>query len=364
MVADDDEHGLPRQGLGRREFLLGASAALAVCGTSSKALAGGPPPFAYGASSMIQNFREDPEYRKALLRHCDIITPMNDLKWEQVQRERGRFDFVDADEQITFALDNGKRVRGHALLWHEALPEWFGEVASRKEAERELVAHIEAVVDRYKDKISSWDVVNEVIANDPLEDGVYRQSVWQKLIGAEHIDIAFATAAKVAPNTELVINEYDLENEGPRYAKKREAMLGIVRHLQDRNIRVSAVGFQAHLYAERVIDRDAIARFARDLQALDVHLLVTELDVIDWRLPADKVARDAAASRHVETFLEAVMAEGTLRDVVTWGITDRYSWIAEVFKRDDGLQPRPLPLDENYREKPMMAAIRRLSSSR
>ncbi len=63
--------------------------------------------------------------------------------------------------------------------------------------------------------------------------------------------------------------------------------------------RSPAVGFQAHLYGERPIDRDGVARFARDLKALDLHLLVTELDWIDWRMPADIAERDACRSEAV-----------------------------------------------------------------
>ena len=46
-----------------------------------------------------------------------------------------------------------------------------------------------------------------------------------------------------------------------------------------------------------------------------------------------------------------------LETVITWGITDRYSWSPEHFKRNDRLPNRPLPLDSNYRPKPMMRVI-------
>ncbi len=350
--------------LDRRNMLLGTLAALtapaAIGAATTGSSANARPPIAYGAASMVQNFREDPQYRDALRRHCDIIVPMNDLKWEQLRRERDRFDFVDADEQIAFALENGKRVRGHALLWHDALPGWVETMISRKEAERELIHHIETVVDRYKGRIASWDVVNEAIAHDPPAQGVWRKSFWLKRLGPAHIDLAFKTAGRIAPETELVFNEYDLENKGERFDQRRKITLDLVRRFRDRDIPISAIGFQAHLYAEREIDRDAIARFVRDLKALEVGVLVTELDVIDWRLPADIGQRDNAAARHVGDFLEALGAEGNLRDVVSWGLTDRYSWIAEVFKREDGLPPRPLPFDTDYQAKPMYGVIEKL----
>jgi endo-1,4-beta-xylanase len=343
-----------------RRNVLTATAALAatpLLGSKSRAK---NPPLSYGAASMVQNFRDDPAYREALKTHCDIIVPMNDLKWEQLRHDRAGFDFKDADEQIAFATANGKTVRGHTLVWYNALPPWVETIETKEEAERELISHIETVVDRYKDTIPSWDVTNEVIAHDPLETGIWRESVWLKHLGPEHVALAFRTAGRVAPATQLVFNDYDLENEGPRFDARRQAILDLVRRFRDTNVPIHAIGFQAHLYAERPIDKDGVARFVRDLKALDVGILVTELDVIDWRLPADMAQRDEAAAMHVTSFLEALGAEGNLKEVISWGITDRYSWISEAFKRDDGLPPRPLPLDENYQPKPMMNAINRL----
>jgi endo-1,4-beta-xylanase len=346
--------GERRMTLDRRLFLAGTGAALLPV---LPAKAAPDTRFTFGAASMIQTFREDASYREALIRHCDIIVPMNDLKWEQLRHERSGFDFKDADEQVAFAQQHAKRLRGHTLVWKDALPAWMKAIETRAEAERELVNHIETVLDRYRSAIPSWDVVNEVIAHDPLEQGPLRNSSWLQQIGPSYIDLAFRTAGKAAPSAELVLNDYDLENTGPRFDARRDLVLAMARRFRDEGIPISAVGFQGHLYAEREIDMDGVARFVRDLKALDIHVLVTELDIIDWRLPADTALRDAAAAQHATRFFEAVNAEGTLKDVVSWGITDRYSWIAEVFPREDGLPPRPLPLDEAYQPKPLLAAI-------
>jgi endo-1,4-beta-xylanase len=342
--------------LDRRQMLMGSGALLAA-GIGHSAIAAPVSGLSYGAASMVQTFREDAQYREALKTLCDIIVPMNDLKWEQLRHDRAGFDFKDADEQLAFASENGKRTRGHTLVWHDALPDWVKAIDSKAEAERELINHIETVLDRYRNSIPSWDVTNEVIAHDPLDQGIWRKSVWLDQLGPGYIDLAFATAGRIAPNAQLVFNEYDLENAGPRFDARRKAILDLVRRFRDKNIPINAIGFQGHLYAERAIDQKAIARLVRELKALDIGVLVTELDVIDWRLPGDITGRDAAAARHVKMFLDALNAEGTLKDVISWGITDRYSWIGEVFKRDDGLPTRPLPLDDTYQPKPMFGVI-------
>ncbi len=311
----------------------------------------------FGAAVEYEPFLNDARYRQALIDHTDMLVPMNKFKWALLRHTRGKFDFTGADEIIRFARKHGKSVRGHTLLWYAHNPQWVEEISTKKAAERALVEHIETVVDRYRGVVPSWDVVNEVVAHDPLSEGQWRQGLWLKHFGKEHVEIAFRAAARADPLAELVINDYDLENIGPRFEARRKAVLTIVRDLQDQNIPVHGVGLQAHLYAEREIDREGLARFIGKLGQLGVKTLVTELDVIDWRLSKNSVRRDIGAANVVAEFLEAVTAGGGAQSVVAWGITDRYSWISDVFKRHDGAPNRPLPLDRDYRQKPMFDVI-------
>ena len=56
-------------------------------------------------------------------------------------------------------------------------------------------------------------------------------------------------------------------------------------------------------------------------------------------------------------FLESIFAVARPAGIVTWGITDRYTWVPMWYKRKDGLPNRPLPFDENYRPKPLWNVI-------
>lgn len=344
----------------RRGVLRGASACLMAGG-----LTGAGPAFAavrpipYGSAAEIGAFRNDPRYRDALKRYCDVVVPMNDLKWEALRHDQPRFDFSGADELVAFAQANKKALRGHTLLWGEALPNWAREMTTRAEAERELVNHIEIVVDRYKGKIATWDVVNEVIKYDPLEGGPWRDTIWQRLLGPDHVDIAFRTAARVDPKARLVLNDFHFEEPDPGAAARRKVALDICRRLKDKGIPVHGVGMQAHLYADKGIDVDGVQGFMRQLDELGLDVEITELDVIDWKLPADAAKRDKTAAALVSTFLDAVVSAKRPKAIVTWGLTDRYSWVHETFPRKDSARARPLPLDADYRPKPMMAVLDR-----
>jgi endo-1,4-beta-xylanase len=43
--------------------------------------------------------------------------------------------------------------------------------------------------------------------------------------------------------------------------------------------------------------------------------------------------------------------------VLTWGLSDRRSWLNEAFPRPDKLPQRPLPLDPNLQRKKLWASI-------
>jgi len=346
--------------LTRRDALVGtiglAASAMAFAARPAEA-ARAPVPF--GSAAQIEDYRRDPRYREALKRYCDVVVPMNDLKWEAIRHDRAKFDFSGADELVAFARANKQALRGHALLWGEALPPWARQMSTKAEAERELIGHIEVVVDRYKGQIATWDVVNEVIKLVPTAGEPYRDTIWQRLLGPEHIDIAFRTAARVDPKARLVLNDFNFEQVHSGAPARHKAALDICRRLKDKGIPVHGIGMQAHLYAEKAIDVDAVQSFMRELEKLGLDVEITELDVIDWKLPADPAQRDQDAAKLVATFLEAVTSVKQPRAIVTWGLSDRYSWVHETFARKDSAKGRPLPLDADYRAKPMMAELER-----
>jgi endo-1,4-beta-xylanase len=43
--------------------------------------------------------------------------------------------------------------------------------------------------------------------------------------------------------------------------------------------------------------------------------------------------------------------------ILTWGLSDRYTWVPIYFKRRDGMPNRPLPLDAELKRKPLFDVI-------
>jgi endo-1,4-beta-xylanase len=311
----------------------------------------------YGSAVRHGALVSDSSYRAAIIANCQIIVPEGEMKWPDIHPARAEYRFEAADALVDFARQNEIGIRGHTLAWYGALPAWTAAIDSRAEAERELVDHIETVVSRYRGSILSWDVVNEPLADWPIDAASLRPSVWMQQLGPDYLPVALRTTASADPQARLVLNEYDLEYKGPRYEARRKALLELLRSLRDRDVPLHGIGLQAHLLADHAIDRDGLQDLLAEVKKLELDVLITELDVIDRELPGKMSERDAMIADFAGQFLESVCDVVRPKAILTWGLSDRYSWVPTYFKRHDGMPNRPLPLDADFRRKPLFDVI-------
>jgi endo-1,4-beta-xylanase len=357
----------------RRDFLLRAvkAAALGVSGTAglsavsafaapqtqASATGASAKLIPYGAAVRCGALASDTAYRAAIVANCQIIVPEGEMKWSDIHPERSEYRFEKADALVDFARQNKIEIRGHTLAWYGAMPDWTAAIASRAEAERELVDHIETVVSRYRGAIPSWDVVNEPLVDWPQDATSLRPSIWTKQLGTDYLPIALRATAAADPDVRLVLNEYDVEFEGPRFAARRKALLQLLRSLRDSDVPLHGVGLQAHLVAGRAIDHDGLQAFLAEIKALKLDVWITELDVIDYELPGEVSERDMLVAGIAARFLESVCEVVRPKAILTWGLSDRYTWVPTYFKRADGMPNRPLPFDADFKRKPLFDVI-------
>lgn len=93
---------------------------------------------------------------------------------------------------------------------------------------------------------------------------------------------------------------------------------------------------------------------------LGLKILVTEMDVLDRSFPTDSMVRDRIVAETYENYLSVVLDEPAVIAVVTWGLSDRYTWLLkEKRTRADKSPVRPLPFDAELRPKLAYNAITR-----
>jgi endo-1,4-beta-xylanase len=316
---------------------------------------------AVGAASAMAQIDEDPGLRAALLREVAVLVPENDLKMAVIRPAPGRVDFSAFDRLATFADRYRRQLRGHTLVWHRQNPAWLPGVLQEAARPSEFLRqHIELVAGRYRGHIHSWDVVNEAIDPDSDRTDGMRNSLWLTAIGPDYVEQAFRFANAADPNARLVYNDFGFEYATPEGSSRRTALLRLLDRLLRRNTPIHAVGVQSHLDPAAPFAATEFARFLEEIAARGFDIYLTELDVSDRALPPDIAARDLAVASCAYRYLSAALSVRQVRMLVTWGLSDRFSWLNSGRRaRADGLPSRGLPLDDAMRRKKLWFAIAR-----
>jgi endo-1,4-beta-xylanase len=319
----------------------------------------------YGTTISARQVTGDPRFIDLVLQQTGLVVAENDMKWQVMNRgARGDDDYGPADTVAAFALENDLALRGHNLLWYHRTPNWFFDLASRDEIESAIVERIRRLAGRYHGMVHSWDVVNEPIEpKDGRPDGL-RTGVFLEMFGPDYLDLAYRTAREADPAARLVVNEYDIELDTPEQEARRTTLLKLLERMRRSGTPVDAAGVQAHLscVGGPPFSAARLRRFLAELAGLGLTIQITELDVTDENAPADEAVRDRLVADTYSRFLDTALDEAAVKVVVTWGLSDRHSWIVrkethESKWRADGLPSRPLPFDADLKPKPALEAI-------
>jgi endo-1,4-beta-xylanase len=313
----------------------------------------------WGAAVQSSQLKPETDFAALVARECSVIVPEWEMKWSSLEPKQGQPRYGHADAIVRFAKEHQLRIRGHALVWHRSMPKWAREAIKQKSDWNSLASFITATVDRYNDSsFLHWDVINEVIEpRDGRADGL-RSSSYLNAFGPEYIRRALLLAHEHAPNVRLYINEYGLDYDGQVERDRRAALLRLIDNLKKTNTPFDGIGIQGHLYGrgKSKFSQESLRRFLADVAARGLKITITELDVpeADVSLPVEE--RDRRVAEEVTRYLDVILDERAVEGVVTWGLSDRYSWLNAKL-RDSGTKNRGLPFDENLAAKPVTRAI-------
>ncbi|MBD2504264.1 endo-1,4-beta-xylanase [Anabaena azotica] len=316
----------------------------------------------YGAAIAGDALQKEADYANLLARECSIATPNGELKWSATEPQPGVFTFTAADAIAKFCQNNNMAMHGHTLVWHTARPDWVPyppTPSSFSIFER----HVRGVMGHYRNStvLKSWDVANEVIANSPEEtDNPYGI---QRGFKPEVLRDLFLLAASVDPNKKLCLNEFGIENGG----WKAQQFLKTIEYLKNNGVKIDWAGFQSHLWFSTAYPFDAtgFSNVLQRLKDMGVKPVITELDIIiDTPFPATLAQLDQMVADGYKRFLDLCFAGG-VDTIITWGITDRHTWIRQpewmpqIYKNNPQYQNylRPLPFDQNLQRKQAFYAI-------
>ncbi|MDX6327115.1 MAG: endo,4-beta-xylanase [Nocardioidaceae bacterium] len=325
----------------------------------------------YGSSTATWQI-SDPDYAKVFRRHAEILFTEDDLLWYRLKpTPDSPLDFTYSDQIIEFAESNGQLVFGAHLVWDEGFGDgWTDDDLwglNEKQARRLLFGTLRAVMSRYRGRVPIWSVVNEAIVNgtDKGHRGLRTDVPWINTIGPEYVAHAFREAHDTEPDACLVLNDFGYETVnqyGDRPIDKMHATLQVLDRLLGDGVPVHAFGIQAHLLADRFHERFHARRYRHFLNELGnrgLKVLITELDVLDDGLPKAAGRRDKLIGDIYRRYLDVALDSPDVAAVMSFGLSDRYTWLQEDYPRGDGAARRPLAFSSSLKAKPAYNAIHR-----
>lgn len=282
------------------------------------------PGFLVGTALAPAPLYSDATYQKTFFGNFGMFTPENALKRQFIEPQPGQYHFAPMDALIALAKQNDiTHINGHALIFGEANPAYLTNMATNTFAARQAVEqnmdnYISTVVGHFKGRITSWDVVNEPLADydtfDETSGHIYRDHTYYHAMGESYIAEALRTAHAADPNAALYINEYGLEQNGPRW----DTMLALVTSLKQQGAPLTGIGFQAHEYeASDKIDTNVLKAHFKQLAALGLNARISEMDVYD------DDGQQVQATQY-SAVLDACISDRTCVSYTTWGFDNEY----------------------------------------
>jgi len=327
--------------------------------------------FTIGVALNQRNVSDDAQ-KALVLKEFNSVTAENDWKPGEIHPKEGEWNFEKADKIANFCRENGIKMRGHCLCWHSQFADWMFTDKKGKPVKKEvfyerLREHIHTVVNRYKDVVYAWDVVNEAMADDGgprfgfgrggQQPSPYRQSRHFQLCGDEFIAKAFEFAREADPNALLFYNDYSCVDPG-----KRERIYNMVKKMKDAGVPIDGIGMQGH-YNIYFPDEDQLDLTITKFKELVKHIHITELDLRMNNESGGQLMFSRGEAKPMAGYMATLQTDQYSRlfkvfrkhkdvidNVTFWNLGDRDSWL--------GVNNHPLPFDEQYKPKQCYRAIR------
>ena len=223
--------------------------------------------------STMDSAVKSPEFMNVASKHFSSWTATNLMKPSYLLQQKPSManaakgdenpvlDFTAADMILKQAQENGIQVRGHTLVWHTQIPDWFflegyksgAPVVDKETMKFRMESYIRQYItycqEKYPGVVYCWDVVNEAV--DPKGDKSVSWScrqvndkydnMWYKALGPEYVELAFEYARKYAdPDVKLFYNDY-----GTYDRTKRQYIYNLLCKLKEENL-VDGIGMQGY----------------------------------------------------------------------------------------------------------------------
>lgn len=307
--------------------------------------------FKMGASAWAGELDRDGEF---FLKNFEVVSPTEGMRPTNINPAKDQWNFNDPDRIAAFCRQNNIKMRCHMLLWQALYDNWWmcyddsGNLVDKKTWEDRLHHYMDVVINRYKDIVYAWDVINEPFYYTYGKD-MYKDGPVLKIYGGngrEMVTNTFRMAREIAgPDAVLVLNETKCVNNDQKFNKTYKEMKALLAD----GVPIDAIGIQCHYEALSIKETgkrldNVINKFA----GLGLRIHITEATVYSTHdfdsQTYETIPRyfQSVQNRKWKEMFETIRKNADKIDyVVTWGMSDRYMY-------DKGGKPcHPTLFDEN-----------------
>lgn len=246
-------------------------------------------------------------------------------KWITLEPEEGKRDMSALDAYVDWCHEHGIEIEFHFVSGYE--PRWLRD-KSRDEQQAALMRHAEDLINRYGDRITLWQIVNERRLQHlaPPVFALFRERLPHAQLGVSHCARFFS------------------EREGER--RERDLMRGwdSVSQLQARGAEIDYFGVHAHRPFGTWWDPRVIYEVLDEYQERGLRVRVTEAGISHTGPIAGSVLtgewNETLQADYLRRFLTVLYSHPNVDGVNFWGFGPR-TWQAHIGLLDERYEPRP-----------------------
>lgn len=227
-----------------------------------------------------------------------------EMRFESTENPTGTFRYAGGDAVSDFAAESGMKMRGHGLITFSASRPSTGVEATRDNLLTLMRNHIEAVGGHFKTKVLEWDVLDNAASAG--------ENYFAKVIGEDYTDSAMAMARRVIGSDGFL---YYNESGADEINEKSNALFAMAKRWLADKVPLDGFGLECHLKSG--FDKEAVSANIQRFGDLGLRISLTQVDI------KDGTPQDWA------NLMTACLENFNCVSFVTWGLTDRYSWLGD-----------------------------------
>ena len=291
--------------------------------------------FKFGANLFMLDEFENEEKNELYKKYFAETFNMATLPfyWDSTEPQKGKTRYAKdsaklyrrppIDLCIEFCEKHDIEPREHALAYDHFFPSWLKD-ASVSEVKLALENRYKEIAERYKDKIPTIEVTNEMA----WEDGAtafYKEP--------DYIEWCFKTAEKYFPANQLVINEWTSLPWGDHCMTTDKYYAYIEANIL-KGARIDAIGMQYHMFYSAENEYDS-TRVFYDPTKLYEHMDLYSnfgkpLQVTEVTIPAysNKSEDEALQAEIIEKLYSIWFSHPNVEQIIYWNMPDGYAAFA------------------------------------